>query len=195
MLKEYRRSTNIGIGLGVLILVFGRAMAGSPSLPVSLNVVISLSGAALYVWGCVQYAKGKGYSGYWGAFGFLWLPGLLVLAFLPDRHKASSGAQQGASAVPSRGSRDATELGIGRQGGEMENFVSGNTETTKIGFVNRNNQRCGGHRGTKGTDYNQFAYRMECLEPDCGHIYGANGTDVSQRKCPKCQTGKDGILF
>ena len=77
----------------------------------------------------------------------------------------------------------------------MENFVSGNTETTKIGFVNRNNQRCGGHRGAAGTDHVQLAYRMECLEPGCGHIYGANGTDVFQRKCPKCQEGKDGISF
>lgn len=77
----------------------------------------------------------------------------------------------------------------------MENFMSGDTDTTKIGFVNRNNQRCDGHRGVEGTDHGQFAYRMECLEPNCGYVYGANGTDVFQRKCPKCQKGKDGISF
>jgi hypothetical protein len=77
----------------------------------------------------------------------------------------------------------------------MENFVSGNTDTTKIGFVNRNNQRCDGHLGVAGTDHGQFAYRMECLEPNYGYVYGANGTDVFQRKCPKCQKGKDGISF
>lgn len=77
----------------------------------------------------------------------------------------------------------------------MKNFVSGNTDTTKIGFVNRNNQRCDGHRKVAGTDHRQFAYRMECLEPNCGYVYGANGTDVFQRKCPKCQKGKDGISF
>lgn len=77
----------------------------------------------------------------------------------------------------------------------MESFVSGSTDTTKIGFVNRNNQRCDGHRGVKGTDHGQLAYRMKCLEPNCDYVYGANGTDVFQRKCPKCQKGKDGIPF
>lgn len=76
-----------------------------------------------------------------------------------------------------------------------DNFKSGSTDTTRIGFVNRNNQRCGGHCGVTGTDHDQFAYRMECLEPSCGYIYGANGTDVFQRKCPRCQAGKDGISF
>ena len=73
--------------------------------------------------------------------------------------------------------------------------MHGGTETTRIGFVNRNNQRCAGHRGIAGTDHGQFAYRIECLNPGCGHIYGTNGTDVFQRKCPKCQGGRDGIAF
>jgi hypothetical protein len=82
-----------------------------------------------------------------------------------------------------------------RTGRSMERFISGTTETTQMGFVNRNNQRCGGHRGVGGTDYGQLAYRMECLEPGCDFIYGANGTDVFQRKCPRCQGGADGLPF
>ncbi len=77
----------------------------------------------------------------------------------------------------------------------MSEFTNGGTETTRIGFVNRNNQKCGGHRGVAGTDHGQFAYRMACLNPTCRHIYGTNGTDVFQRKCPKCQGGRDGIAF
>ena len=79
----------------------------------------------------------------------------------------------------------------------MKNFINGRTETTTIGYVNRNNQRCCGHRKVPGTGPRQFAYRMECLEPGCGYIYGANGADVFQRKCPrhKCQGGKPGIKF
>ncbi len=77
----------------------------------------------------------------------------------------------------------------------LEEFTSGTTETTKVGYVNRNNQRCSGHRGVSGTDHSQLAYRMECLETGCGLIYGANGTDVFQKKCPRCQRGADGIPF
>jgi hypothetical protein len=76
-----------------------------------------------------------------------------------------------------------------------ETFMSGITETTTIGYVNRNNQHCCGHRGVPGTDHGQLAYRMECLQPKCDHVYGANGTDVFQRKCPSCQDGRDGIRF
>lgn len=76
---------------------------------------------------------------------------------------------------------------------EMSEFRNGTTETTQIGYVNRNKQRCAGHRGVAGTDHGQVAYRMECL--DCGHVYGANGSDVFQRKCPKCDGGRAGIPF
>lgn len=47
-----------------------------------------IGGAISFIWGCAQYAKGKGYSTYWGALGLLWILGLLVLIFLPDKNKA-----------------------------------------------------------------------------------------------------------
>ena len=75
----------------------------------------------------------------------------------------------------------------------MTGFRDGGARTTRVGYVNRNNQECGGHRGRAGTDHNQMAYRMECLH--CGHVYGANGSDVFQRKCPGCQGGEAGIAF
>jgi hypothetical protein len=74
-------------------------------------------------------------------------------------------------------------------------FRSGSTTTTQIGYVNPNNQRCAGNRGVAGTDHLQVAYRMECQVSGCGHVYGANGTDVFQRKCPYCQEGKPSIPF
>ena len=52
-----------------------------------MGVAMLIGGAIAFVWGCVQYAKGKGYAGYWGALGVLWLLGLLVLVFLPARNK------------------------------------------------------------------------------------------------------------
>lgn len=77
----------------------------------------------------------------------------------------------------------------------MSAFVSGGTPTTQIGYVNRNNQECTGTRRLPGNDHLQFAYRMRCQLPDCGAVYGVNGTDVHLRKCPNCQGGAAGIRF
>ncbi len=68
-------------------------------------------------------------------------------------------------------------------------FMSGDTETTRVGYVNPHNQRCAGHRGAAGTGHLARAYKLECLVPGCGNIYGANGTDIFERRCPKCQGG------
>ena len=44
-----------------------------------------------------------------------------------------------------------------------------------------------------GTDHNSIVYEMKCTI--CRHHYGANGTDIWERKCPKCQNGKPGIAL
>lgn len=72
-------------------------------------------------------------------------------------------------------------------------WKSGTAKTTEIGYVNKNNQKVHGHQNVPGNDHCQTAYKIECLE--CGEIYGANGSDVFQRKCPKCQDGVQGIAF
>ena len=74
-------------------------------------------------------------------------------------------------------------------------FRSGDGETVKVGYVNENNQMCLGTRGKPGTDHLQYSYRMICLEEDCECIYGANGADVHERKCPRCQNGAPGIPY
>jgi hypothetical protein len=35
----------------------------------------------------------------------------------------------------------------------MELFASGSSDTSKIGYINRNDQMCTGHQGTLGTDH------------------------------------------
>jgi hypothetical protein len=72
-------------------------------------------------------------------------------------------------------------------------WKSGEGESVKIGFVNRNDQICTGHRYTQGTDHLQRAYRVECGL--CGHVYGANGSDMHERRCPECQSGAPGIDY
>lgn len=66
-------------------------------------------------------------------------------------------------------------------------------KTTIPGFCNSNGQKNLGKRQPllKGTDYGQYVYVINCTK--CGHVYGANGTDIHLRKCPKCQGGQPGI--
>ena len=56
------------------------------------------------------------------------------------------------------------------------------------GYVNRNNQMNMGKTDEAGTDNMQWFYNMYCL--NCDYCYKANGTDIFQRKCPKCQGGR-----
>lgn len=62
------------------------------------------------------------------------------------------------------------------------------TKTTDAGYMNRNNQVNKGKTNMRGTDHGQWFYQMECQR--CGFEYLANGTDIWQRKCPKCQGGR-----
>jgi hypothetical protein len=72
-------------------------------------------------------------------------------------------------------------------------YVDGMSTTTQIGYINKKNQKNIGHRHQPGTDHGQYSYKLQCLF--CDHEYGANGTDIFQRKCPKCQGGKPGIPY
>ncbi len=63
--------------------------------------------------------------------------------------------------------------------------------TTDIGYINRNDQRVIRNTGLAGTDNNQVVYELECLE--CGYRYGANGSDIFQRRCPKHDKGSPGL--
>ena len=63
--------------------------------------------------------------------------------------------------------------------------------TTAIGYVNRNGQEVIRATGLLGTDHLQRVYVLRCRE--CGCVYGANGSDIWERRCPKHQGGKPGL--
>jgi hypothetical protein len=63
--------------------------------------------------------------------------------------------------------------------------------TTVVGYVNRNDQEVVRATDIPGTDHQQFVYELRCRA--CEHLYGANGSDIHQRKCPKCQDGRPGL--
>jgi hypothetical protein len=65
--------------------------------------------------------------------------------------------------------------------------------TTKIGFVSKRGQVVIRPTGKPGTDHGQKIYQLGCSK--CGHVYGANGSDIHEHKCPKCQGGHEGLAY
>jgi hypothetical protein len=65
--------------------------------------------------------------------------------------------------------------------------------TTCTGYVNRNGQVVVRNSRTPGTDKNQYVYQLACSH--CGHVYGANGSDIHLRLCPQCQGGAAGLGY
>jgi hypothetical protein len=59
--------------------------------------------------------------------------------------------------------------------------------TTDIGYINKNLQKVLQKTDMRSNHANQSIYLLECQH--CGASYGANGSDIWLRKCPKCQGG------
>lgn len=63
--------------------------------------------------------------------------------------------------------------------------------TTEPGYRNRNGQVVVRKTELEGNDHNQMTYVLRCDE--CGHEYGANGSDIFQRRCPAHDGGAAGL--
>jgi hypothetical protein len=87
MLPENKTKTNIGVGLGIILQIAGRFFARQKPELAIVGLVMILVGAILFIWGCMNYAEGKGHSKWLGLLGLLSCIGLIVLIVLPDRHK------------------------------------------------------------------------------------------------------------
>lgn len=65
--------------------------------------------------------------------------------------------------------------------------------TTEPGYTNRRGQKVLRKTAVHGNDHNQRVYVLKC--GDCAREYGANGSDIFQRRCPKCQDGATGLPY
>lgn len=61
------------------------------------------------------------------------------------------------------------------------------------GNINLNNQQLLRLTAERGTDHDASVWVLKCGQ--CLNIYGSNSTDAWERKCPKCQKGKAGLLI
>ena len=86
MLAKNKRNTNIGVGIGVPLEVAGSLMMEKPSLELWASILF-LAGVVFFIWGCINYAVGKGHSKVMGLLGILSCIGLVILVLLPDKNK------------------------------------------------------------------------------------------------------------
>lgn len=56
---------------------------------VSLGGFALLIGAAGIIWGCMNYAEGKGHPKWLGLLGLLSVLGLIILVMFPDHYKGA----------------------------------------------------------------------------------------------------------
>jgi hypothetical protein len=61
----------------------------------------------------------------------------------------------------------------------------------EIGDLNRNGQKLICKTHYPGTDHNQYVWIVYC--PQCNLLYGVNGADFFERKCPNHQGGAEGL--
>jgi hypothetical protein len=69
---------------------------------------------------------------------------------------------------------------------------------TEIGVKTETLQKLIEKTTKPGTDHLQHIWIIRCVREVgvgelCDHIYGANGSDFSRRRCPKCDGGAPGI--
>jgi hypothetical protein len=105
-----------------------------------------------------------------------------LISWHPDEARSSSSSAKqptAAAPIPSVTPRGA---GLSRSG-----------ITTRIGFVNRNDQEVVGATNKPGTDHGQYIYVLRCH--GCGHEYGASGSDIWLRRCPAHDRGAPGLAF
>jgi Protein of unknown function (DUF429) len=81
----------------------------------------------------------------------------------------------------------------GERGTPRSGSRSGGRPTTKTGFENRNRQTVVRSTGLPGSDHAQSIYVLRCGH--CELTYGANGSDIFQRRCPNCQGGAAGLAY
>ena len=89
MIAKHQNATNIGVGIGIVsVFAWGGLLRQyqntGDNLMLAVGIPVFTIGLGFFVWGCVNYALAKGYSGWVGLLGLLHIVGLLIMVCLAD---------------------------------------------------------------------------------------------------------------
>ena len=86
MSREHRTKTNFGVGVAIVFQLVAFSLWDQAQSPAGMiGLLLILVSVPVLVWGCANYAKGKGYSAPVGLLGVAGILGLMVLIALPDQ--------------------------------------------------------------------------------------------------------------
>jgi hypothetical protein len=87
MLREKQAATNTGVGVGIILQVFGRILQIQRDDMFVPGLALILLGLVVFAWGCMNYMEGKGHNKWLGLIGLLTILGLVILVLFPDHHR------------------------------------------------------------------------------------------------------------
>lgn len=90
MLTKNRRKTNVGVAIATALQLIGLFLSQTWGIAVVLGLILILISILVFIWGCSNYAEGKGYSKWVGMVGVAGLIGLIILIMLPEQNREGS---------------------------------------------------------------------------------------------------------
>lgn len=91
ILVQYKKEANKWLLLGFIVWFAGNILRGGlfgeSEMYSLLGSVVFIIGFLMFLYGCINYTKAKGYGWIVGLLGLFNLLGLIVLVLLPDKNK------------------------------------------------------------------------------------------------------------
>lgn len=90
MIVEYKKKANLWLIIGFIVWLVGNILKGiteEQGIQFYAGYFLFILGFGLFIYGCINYVKAKGYHWAVGLLGTLNLIGLIILAILPDKQK------------------------------------------------------------------------------------------------------------
>ena len=90
MPQQQKTRANIGVGIGFVLQLAGLFLSVAGDFRALSGLLLILAGVPMMIWGCLNYAEGKGHSKWVGLVGMAGILGLIVLMVLPDQHEEAT---------------------------------------------------------------------------------------------------------
>lgn len=87
MSPQHRTTANRGVGLGFVLQLAAGLVAQTGHIDPLVSAVLFLGSLPLMIWGCINYAAGKGYPKWLGLAGAASIVGLTLLNVLPAQNE------------------------------------------------------------------------------------------------------------